>query len=727
MDIADLCRQMEARGASDIFISAGKPVSARLVDGVHELDPAIVNADDIMDFLATHCPPGTEERFRQQRDVDLGVALGGGERFRLSLYFQRAAPGMVIRRVPMGDLDFADLHIPETLRKLAELPRGLVVITGATGTGKSTTMAAMLNHINAAFRRHIVTIEDPIEFVHRDKLSIVSQREVGGDTHDFPTALRHVVRQNPDVIFIGEMRDLDTIRTAVSAAMTGHLVVTTMHTVDVTQTLERILNYFPAEIRDQLAQDLSLALAGVVSQRLLPRADGEGRVPVFEILVGTPAVKRVIARRTLDELTDIIKAGRDDGMITFTRSLVEQCEAGLLTVETAAAGATNRDEFLLAAQGMETGIDTLRQGGGEGDHSLSMKKLLHDAMRYEASDLLLTVGTPPVVRIDGTLRQFDMPVLDAADTRRLLFSVLTPAQRGVFESEKEVDFALSVRERFGEDAAREKDCRFRVNGYYQKGCVACAFRMIPQSIPAPEELRIPTVVMRLAKRHQGLVLVTGPTGHGKSTTLACLIDAINQARACHIVTIEDPIEFVHANRRAVIDQREVNADTKSFANALKYVLRQDPDVILIGEMRDPETISAALTAAETGHLVLATLHTNDATQTVDRIIDVFPAARQNQVRTQLAACLEAVVAQRLLPRKEGGGRVAAFEVMIGTTAVCSQIREQRTHQLLGIMETSARDGMVTMDKALRDLFSEGLITREAYLAVARNPVLGGSL
>jgi twitching motility protein PilT len=262
------------------------------------------------------------------------------------------------------------------------------------------------------------------------------------------------------------------------------------------------------------------------------------------------------------------------------------------------------------------------------------------------------------------------------------------------------------------------DCRFRVNGFYQKGFVAGAFRMIPQHIPSPKELHIPPVIMRLAKRQQGLVLITGPTGHGKSTTLAALIDAINDERPCHIITIEDPIEFVHSSRRAVIEQREVTADTKNFQSALKYVLRQDPDVILIGEMRDTETISAALTAAETGHLVFATLHTNDAAQAVDRIIDVFPSDRQEQIRTQLSACLEAVIAQRLLPRRDSKGRIAAFEILLGTMPVRAMIRDKRTHQLKGSIETAAREGMITMERALQNLLDEGLITRDTFLSLA---------
>jgi twitching motility protein PilT len=717
MDLTELFLQMDAIQASDLFLSVGKLPAVRVVGSVEEVPGETVQAEDVEAFIRAYLPAGTAERLEAERDMDLGVSLSETERFRINLSYQRGQLSMAVRRVPSGALEFEDLMIPETVAKLSDSPRGLILVTGATGSGKSTTMAAMLHHINETFRKHIVTIEDPIEFFHQDRQSVVSQREVGTDTLNFGHALKAVVRQNPDVIFIGEMRDLETIRTAISAALTGHLVITTMHTVDVTQTLERIINYFPEGIRDQICQDFSLALAGIISQRLLPRLDGNGRVPAFEILMGTPLMKRLIAKRQLDEVAEALKQDTSEGMVTFTRSLVQRVKAGLVDVETAAHSATNREEFLLATQGMETGVATF-QGGDENDQGLSMRKLLRDAVRHGASDLILTVGSPPMIRLDGSLRAFDMPTLGPSDTRKLVFSMLSPRQRASFEQDREIDFALSVRDHFDMELPGGADCRFRVNGFYQKGFVAGAFRMIPQHIPSPKELRIPPVVMRLAKRQQGLILVTGPTGHGKSTTLASLIDSINDERPCHIITIEDPIEFVHSSRRAVIEQREVTADTKTFHSALKYVLRQDPDVILIGEMRDTETIAAALTAAETGHLVFATLHTNDAAQSVDRIIDVFPSDRQDQIRTQLSACLEAVISQRLLPHRDGKGRIAAFEILLGTMPVRAIIRDKRTHQLKGTMETAARDGMITMDRALKNLLEQNLITRDTYLSLA---------
>ncbi|MDP7398398.1 MAG: type IV pilus twitching motility protein PilT [Lentisphaeria bacterium] len=351
-----------------------------------------------------------------------------------------------------------------------------------------------------------------------------------------------------------------------------------------------------------------------------------------------------------------------------------------------------------------------------------MKSLLRAAVRHGASDLLLTAKSSPLLRIDGELMETNTEALSPTMTKQLLFSVLSPSQRTHFELEKEIDFALSVdvsKSKDGVDQPRDQH-RFRVNGFYQKGTVSVALRVINQKIPTPKELNLPKAITDLSNRAHGLLLITGPTGHGKSTTMACLLSLINKTRACHIITIEDPIEYVHTNDKAVVEQREVFADTKSFTNALKYILRQDPDVIMIGEMRDPETISAALTAAETGHLVLATLHTNDAVQSVDRIIDAFPAHQQSQIRTQLAATLIAVVSQRLLPTVDGEGRVPAFEIMIGTPAVHALIRDERTHQIPSSIETSAKDGMVTMDRALQNLYRQNLVSRQTVLSLAKD-------
>ncbi|MFO0609051.1 MAG: PilT/PilU family type 4a pilus ATPase [Polyangiales bacterium] len=712
LDLEAVLRQMVQERASDLFLAEGKAPSARVNGAVRAIGREPVEREALQAFMDAVLRPAQRELFERNGDIDVGLGRAGVGRFRAHFHLQRGLLGAVVRSVPGGALEFAHLGLPPAVRALAESPRGLVLVTGSTGSGKSTTLAAMVHHINARFRKHIVTLEDPIEYVHDDLQAVVTQREVGSDARDFTGALRQVVRESPDVILIGEMRDAETMNVAVSAALTGHLVLSSVHTTDAAQTLQRILAYYPEHMREQVCMDLSLCLQGVVSQRLVPRADGEGRVAAVEVMIATPPIKKLIRDQRVDEVADVMAADSVDGARTFNRALVELYEKKLITFETGAAYASNPDEFRLAAQGMERGVAGFAAEGEElpSVGQVDMRTLLSVAGRYGASDIHLVVGSPPIFRIHGRLRRLESDVLAGSDVRRLLFSLLSYRQREQFELDRELDFSLTVTGRN----------RFRVNAHFQRGGIAISIRLIPNDIPDPAPLGIPPVMFELAQRPQGLILVVGPTGSGKSTTLATMIHHINSSRSCHIITVEDPIEFVHGNRLATVEQREVGSDTKSFAAALKYILRQDPDVILIGELRDTETISAALTAAETGHLVLGTLHTNDAPQTVDRIVDVFPPHQQPQVRVQLSAALAAVVSQRLLPRADQGGRVAAFEVLVATPAVRAIIREGKTHQIQSAMETGGLLGMVTLDKALLELARKGTISVEEAARYMKN-------
>ena len=332
-----------------------------------------------------------------------------------------------------------------------------------------------------------------------------------------------------------------------------------------------------------------------------------------------------------------------------------------------------------------------------------MAELLQYAVQYGASDLHLTVGRPPMVRIVGRLVASGYEqILNAEDTKSLVYSILTDDQKAKYEEEHELDFSIGI-----EDVSR-----FRVNVFVQKGSVAAVFRTIGDRIPTVLDLELPPCVHDLALLPKGLVCVTGPTGSGKSTTLAAMINLINHERELHIVTIEDPIEFVHPHIKATINQRELGSDTHSFPKALKSVLREDPDVVLVGEMRDLETIAAALTLAETGHLVLSTLHTQDAAQTVDRIIDVFPPYQQEQIRVQVAATIKGVISQILLPRADGNGRIAAMEILVVNPGIAAVIRQGRTHQIYSAIQTGSADGMRTMEQSLAELYHEGLITAE---------------
>lgn len=335
-------------------------------------------------------------------------------------------------------------------------------------------------------------------------------------------------------------------------------------------------------------------------------------------------------------------------------------------------------------------------------------EILNRILEENASDLHVCVGAAPMIRVHGHLKPLDGPPLTAEDTREFIYSILTSDQRKQLESEWQIDFAYMI----------PKRARFRVNAYFQKGAIGGAFRLIPSEIRSLEELGMPLVLKEFCNRPRGFILVTGPTGSGKTTTLASMLDEINQARNEHILTIEDPIEFMHQHKGCIVNQRELGADANSFALALKAALRQDPDVILVGEMRDLETVSTALTAAETGHLVLATLHTQDTPQTIDRVIDVFPPHQQQQVRVQLSVALQGIVTQQLLPTADGLGRVVACEVLVPTSAVRNLIREGKTHQIYSVLQTGKTHGMQTMDAALAELVKSGKITTE--LAEARS-------
>ncbi|HET8634092.1 MAG TPA: type IV pilus twitching motility protein PilT [Gemmatimonadales bacterium] len=344
--------------------------------------------------------------------------------------------------------------------------------------------------------------------------------------------------------------------------------------------------------------------------------------------------------------------------------------------------------------------------------SFNLRALLEEMIEREASDLHITAGERPKLRIDGDITDSSVQeVLTPKDTLQLAYSVLTENQKKRFETEDELDFSFGI----------QNLARFRGNVFKQRGCVAVVIRMIPFNVRTFQDLGLPPVVAKLAEKPRGLILVTGPTGSGKSTTLAAVIDKINKERKGHIITVEDPIEFIHRHQSCIVNQREVGTDTKSFGSALKYALREDPDVILVGEMRDLETIAAALTIAETGHLALATLHTNSAAESINRIIDVFPSSQQPQVRAQLAFVLEGVLTQTLLQKASGRGRAMAAEIMVATPAIRALIRDDKVHQIYSAMQAGKKHGMQTMNDALYQLYMSREVTQDECLRVSPEP------
>ena len=342
---------------------------------------------------------------------------------------------------------------------------------------------------------------------------------------------------------------------------------------------------------------------------------------------------------------------------------------------------------------------------------MDLQSLLKSVVTNNASDLHVTENSPPVFRIDGNLVLSGFPSLSRDHLKSLIYGFLSNDQKKELEGDRELDFSLDL----------EGCDRFRVNVHWQRGCVEAAFRRICSVIPSVDDLGLPKVIRDLAMKPNGLILMTGSTGSGKTTTLSAMIDFINKERSCMIISIEDPIEYIHVNQKSVIKQREVHSDTHSFSEALRRCLRQDPDVIVVGELRDLETISTALTAAETGHLVLATLHTSDAKQTIERMVDVFPPHQQQQVRLQLSASLQGILSQALLPKAQGGGRALAMEILIATPAIRNLIREHSVEQMANVIQTGADRGMQSLDSALRHLVQEGIVTFEDALKEARNP------
>src|SRR5580700_5339642 len=339
----------------------------------------------------------------------------------------------------------------------------------------------------------------------------------------------------------------------------------------------------------------------------------------------------------------------------------------------------------------------------------TLPDLLKTTMELGGSDLHIASNTPPQVRVNGELQRLQMPELTAAETKQLVYTVLTDAQKKRFEETLELDFSFGIRGL----------ARFRCNVFNQRGAVGAVYRLIPENIRSFAELGLPPVLAMLADRPRGLVLVTGPTGSGKSTTLAAMLDKINQERHDHILTIEDPIEYIHPHKNCLVNQREVHSDTASFSNALRAALREDPDIVLIGEMRDLETVEAALRIAETGHLTFATLHTNSAAQTINRIIDIFPAGQQSQIRTQLSLVLEGIVCQALVPRADGKGRVVSLEIMIPSPAIRNLIRDDKIHQIYGSMQAGQEKlGMQTTNQSLASLYMKRLITLDTALGAS---------
>ena len=557
-----LLQQALALNASDLFITANKQPYFRVKGQVTPVeDPTPVAEEEVAAFRRSVLGEKNEASYQRRGAHDISYMLSRTERFRLNFFATLQGSAFVARPLCMGgQLDPEALHLPPVLTELSDHDRGLILVVGSTGSGKSTTLATLVNHINRTACKHILTLEDPVEFLHEDIHSLISQREINVHAESFADALRSGLRENPDVIVIGELRDTETMQVAVNAALTGHLVIATVHTSNAVQAIERIITVFPADLRNPIATDLSLALLGVVAQRLLPSAKSAGMIPAVEVLLTSSTVRKLIEDRNYLALDDLLRQASVPGMQTFCREIFRLYQSGEVTLDDARRAADSVDEFDLLLRGMESGADAFRhrygdKSGLDDAETLDMSDLLALAAGRRASDLLLTSGKPPTVRINGEWCAVELPPLSDGDVRRLVLSIINQRQRSALEESRELDFSLSVL--LAGEGGSKKGCRFRVNVFYQRGALGAVFRIVNTEIPKPERLGVPPRVIELTQKKQGLILIVGPTGSGKSTTLASLIDAINHARPAHVITIEDPIEFAYTNDQAIIEQREV--------------------------------------------------------------------------------------------------------------------------------------------------------------------------
>ena len=724
MTIPELLSYASNCGASDLFITANKAPSFRVSGELSGSEEEVNTAAEIDSFRRNHITPEAEDIYRKTGSVDAALSLETGERYRVNYLQTSFGPGLVARPIHSGnELYIETLGLPIVLGEICAEKSGLIVVSGTSRCGKSTTLGALVNQINLTENRHIITLENPIEFIHMDQIGVVTQREV--TNNDYASAIRSAQHESPDVIVIGDLTAQESIRAAIRAALNGHLVIAVVVAPDAVQALIRLVKTFPESEQQQIAFDLSQVLISSMAQRLVPRIDGAGQVAAVELLRCTNAIKKLLVERDFPAIRESLGRANSNGTINFNKSLFYLVRDGFLDPDLSLMFSDDPGDLELLIKGMDSQSNEKQYGtpedAAEGD-VIDLPKLLRSAVKNGASDLHLSVNAHPMMRVHGELRPLNLPVLKDLDTKRLLFGLLTPQQKLSFEQNKELDLAIAVESGNLDANGNPEMSRFRVNAYYQRGYVGVVARVITTKIPSPESLNLPQSIIDLCEKKQGMILVTGPTGSGKSTTLASLIDRINSTRPEHIITIEDPIEYVHSNKKSLIQQRELNADTMSFSRALKSALRQDPDVILVGEMRDTETIGAALTAAETGHLVMATLHTNSAAQTIDRIIDTFPPEQQNQVKLQLSGCIVGIISQRLLPRADADGRVAAFEILIGTPPIQALVRDGKTSQLTSVMETGFKDGMITMRRSLDELLAQGMIYEEDARALSLDAV-----
>ncbi len=619
MDISELLAFVVKNKASDLHLSAGLPPMIRVHGDVRRINLPPMEHKDVHAMIYDIMNDGQRKFYEENLECDFSFAIPNLARFRVNAFVQNRGAGAVMRTIPSKVLTLEELKAPAIFKEIAKYPRGVVLVTGPTGSGKSTTLAAMVNDINENEFGHILTVEDPIEFVHESKKCLINQREVGPHTLSFNNALRSALREDPDIILVGELRDLETIRLALTAAETGHLVFGTLHTSSAAKTIDRIIDVFPAAEKEMVRAMLSESLRAVISQTLCKTKDGGGRVAAHEIMIGTPAIRNLIREAKVAQMYSAIQTGQNLGMQTLDQNLAEMVKKNLDCEGRGPRQSGQQGQLQLSAR--RRGISCQEQSMEKDQAVKFIHELLRGMVARKASDLFITAGFPPAFKVDGKMTPVSNQSLTPQHTQELARSLMNDKQAQEFEGTKECNFAINP----------PGIGRFRVNAFVQQQRVGIVLRTITTTIPKFEELGLPPVLKDVAMTKRGLVIFVGGTGSGKSTSLAAMIGYRNENSYGHIITIEDPIEYVHDHKNCLITQREVGVDTDSWETALKNTLRQAPDVILIGEIRERETMEHAVAFAETGHLCMGTLHANSANQALDRIINFFPEERRATV------------------------------------------------------------------------------------------------
>ncbi len=718
MDIAELLAFSVKNKASDLHLSAGLPPMIRVDGDVRRINIPALDHKQVHALVYDIMSDKQRRDYEEFLEVDFSFEIPSLARFRVNAFNQNRGAGAVFRTIPSEVLTLEDLACPPLFREVIQQPQGLILVTGPTGSGKSTTLAAMIDYINKNEYGHILTVEDPIEFVHTSQKCLINQREVHRDTHGFNEALRSALREDPDIILVGELRDLETIRLALTAAETGHLVFGTLHTSSAAKTIDRIIDVPGRRKADGAFDVVRVAargdLAGAAEEgrrrpyrgmgnhgwhpgHPQPDPRGQGGADVLGH-PDRPAVRHDDpgpapagpGQAQPDHPQPGPRVRQGQAPVRVRRG----SNGAACAVRRRTRAVSSTDRFLVLPH-WEPAVNTTATTI---DFTSFLKLMAHQ----RASDLFITAGMPPAMKVNGKISPITQTPLTPQQSRDLVLNVMTPAQREEFEKTHECNFAIGL----------SGVGRFRVSCFYQRNQVGMVLRRIETRIPTVEELSLPPIIKTLAMTKRGIILFVGATGTGKSTSLAAMIGYRNQNSTGHIITIEDPIEFVHKHEGCIITQREVGIDTDSWEAALKNTLRQAPDVIMIGEVRTREGMDHAIAFAETGHLVLCTLHANNANQAMDRIVNFFPEDRRNQLLMDLSLNLKGVVAQQLVPSPDGRSRKVAMEILLGTPLVQDYIRDGEIHKLKEVMKDSVQLGMKTFDQSLFELYQAGEISYE---------------